>query len=276
METIIKWAGGKRLLIDQIAKIIEPNKISKEGGRYFEPFIGGGAIAFALELENTAINDSNKELINMYNVIKDNPTDLIRLLKIHQLKYSDAYYEKIRKMDRSKNYDKISNVEKAARFIFLNKTCYNGLYRVNSSGHFNVPKGKYKNPDITMEKKILGLNKLLNEKNFQITCLDFAEAVKDAKKGDVVYFDPPYDYEETGFTSYSAIGFNKSDLVRLKNLCDSLIEKGCKVIISNNDTKFVNELFKCNGYKIVHIEASRFISCDGSKRTKVKEVIIYG
>ncbi|MBR1581940.1 MAG: Dam family site-specific DNA-(adenine-N6)-methyltransferase [Bacilli bacterium] len=276
METILKWAGGKRLLINQISKIINPDQLKKDNGHYYEPFIGGGAIAFSLELNETVINDSNKELINMYNVIKNNPSELIELLKIHQSKYSDAYYERIRKMDRSKNYDNISNVEKAARFIFLNKTCYNGLYRVNSSGHFNVPKGKYKNPDIIMEKKINGLSRLLNEKSFKITCLDFEKAVEDATKGDVVYFDPPYDYEETGFTSYSAIGFNKSDLVRLKNLCDRLIDRGCRVIISNNDTKFVNELFKCNGYKIVHIEAFRFISCDGSKRSKVKEVIIYG
>lgn len=276
MEAILKWAGGKRLLINQISEIINPNQLIKNNGCYYEPFIGGGAIAFSLELNGTIINDSNKELINMYNVIKDSPSQLIELLKKHQSKYSDNYYEKIRKMDRSKNYDKISNVEKAARFIFLNKTCYNGLYRVNSSGQFNVPKGKYVNPDIVMEKKINNLSRLLNEKNFKITCLDFEEAVKDAKKGDVIYFDPPYDYEETGFTSYSANGFNKSDLVRLKNLCDRLIEKGCRVIISNNDTKFVNELFKCNGYQIIHIEASRFISCDGSKRSKVKEVIIYG
>lgn len=276
MEAILKWAGGKRLLINQISAIINPSQLIKDNGHYYEPFIGGGAIAFGLELDGTIINDSNKELINMYNVIKENPDELIEMLKMHQSKYSDLYYEKIRKMDRSKNYSNVSPIEKAARFIFLNKTCYNGLYRVNSSGHFNVPKGKYKNPDIVMEKKIYALSKLLNEKSFQITCLDFEEAVKNAKEGDVVYFDPPYDYEETGFTSYSAIGFNKSDLVRLKNLCDRLKAKKCRVIISNNDTKFVNELFNCDGYETIHIEASRFISCDGSKRSKVKEVIIYG
>ena len=276
METILKWAGGKRLLVKQITNIINPEKLISEHGRYFEPFIGGGAVAFALELNGTSINDSNEELINMYNIIKNSPEELIKILKEHQSKYSDSYYEKVRKMDRNKNYHEVSDVERAARFIFLNKTCYNGLYRVNASGHFNVPKGKYLNPDIVMEKKIIALSKMLNEKNFFITCFDFEEAVKDAKKGDVVYFDPPYDYEETGFTSYSATGFNRSDLVRLKNLWDRLITKGCRVIVSNNDTQFVNELFNSSSYNIIHIEASRFISCDGSKRTKVKEVIIYG
>lgn len=276
MDAILKWAGGKRLLIKEISEIIDTNRLAAEQGQYYEPFIGGGAVAFALELNNTHINDSNEELINMYNVIKYSSSELIELLKIHQKNYNAAYYEKIRKLDRNKSYGNISDVGKAARFIFLNKTCYNGLYRVNSLGHFNVPMGKHNNPDIVMDKKIVELSALLNEKNFEITCLDFAEAVKGAKNGDVVYFDPPYDYEENGFTSYSAIGFQKSDLVRLKNVCDLLVNRGCRVIISNNDTKFVNELFNCNNYRIKHIEASRFISCDGTKRTKVKEVIIYG
>lgn len=276
MDTILKWAGGKRLLIKQISKIINPDLLIQNKGRYYEPFVGGGAIAFALELENTVINDSNKELINMYRIIRDKPNELIVLLEKHQQKYSDAYYTKIRKMDQNVCFDNVSDIEKAARFIFLNKTCYNGLYRVNSNGYFNVPKGKYKNPDIVMKKKILGLNKLLKEKSFKITCLDFAEAVKGASKNDVIYFDPPYDYELKGFTSYSSKGFDRIDLVRLKNLCDKLRSRNCRVIISNNDTCFVNELFNSKGYKIIHIEASRFISCDGSKRSKVKEVIIYG
>ena len=151
METILKWAGGKRLLVKQITNIINPEKLISEHGRYFEPFIGGGAVAFALELNGTSINDSNEELINMYNIIKNSPEELIKILKEHQSKYSDSYYEKVRKMDRNKNYHEVSDVERATRFIFLNKTCYNGLYRVNASGHFNVPKGKYLNPDIVMD-----------------------------------------------------------------------------------------------------------------------------
>ena len=276
MDSILKWAGGKRLLVSKISEYIDSDRIKREGAKYYEPFVGGGAIAFSLELENTVINDSNQELINMYNVIKNNCEDLIDILKIHQQKYSDKYYEKIRALDRNKQYYNLSDATRAARFIFLNKTCYNGLYRVNSKGHFNVPKGKYKNPDIVMEKKIYNLNQILNDKKFEIRCVDFEEAVKDASKGDVIYFDPPYDYEESGFTAYSSIGFKKTDLVRLKNLCDKLIEKGCRVIVSNNDTKFVNELFNCPKYRIEHIEASRFISCDGTNRKKVREVIVYG
>lgn len=276
MEPILKWAGGKRLLIPHIVKYINVDEMKKNNNKYYEPFIGGGSIAFHLELNNTIINDSNAELINLYKVVLTTPEQLIEKLKEHQSNYDVNYYKKVRKLDRLKKYEKISDVDKAARLIFLNKTCYNGLYRVNSQGHFNVPMGRYENPDIVCESKIVNLHNLLKNKNFIIRNMDFCDAVADAVAGDVIYFDPPYDYEEKGFTSYNSNGFSKDDLNRLKALCDNLIEKGCKVIISNNDTKYVNNLFCSDNYSVEHIETNRFINCDGKNRKKAKEVIIYG
>lgn len=276
MDPILKWAGGKRLLIPHIIKYINVTEMNEKKYKFYEPFVGGGAVAFYLELENTIINDSNEELINFYNVIKNEPDELISKLEEHQKNFSEKYYKRIRNQDRTKKYKKISNVEKAARFLFLNKTCYNGLYRVNLNGYFNVPIGKYENPDIVNKIKINKLHQMFNNKKFIIRNEDFLEAVKDANEGDVVYFDPPYDYEEKGFTSYSSTGFSRKNLTDLKTTCDDLINRGCKVIISNNDTEFVNNLFNSENYYIEHIEACRFINCDGTKRKKAKEVIIYG
>jgi DNA adenine methylase len=276
MKPVLKWAGGKRLLIPEILKYINKDEMENKGHRYFEPFIGGGAVCFELRIAESVINDTNSELINLYLQIKENPDELIELLKKHKDKYNSEYYEHIRGLDREPNFHLQPAVFRASRFIFLNKTCYNGLYRVNSSGYFNVPEGKYKNPDIVNEHKIHKLSKFFNEKNVSIRNLDFEKSINDAKCGDVVYFDPPYDYESEGFTAYSSAGFNREDLKRLKNVCDDLIIRGCKVIISNNDTTFVNELFKSKYYKINRIEANRFINCDGTNRKKVKEVIIYG
>ncbi len=278
MKPVLKWAGGKRLLIPQITKYINKEEMEKNGYRYFEPFIGGGAVCFHLQIENSVINDLNSELINVYKQIKNNSSELIKHLKDHKANYTytSEYYEKIRIMDREDNFDSIPEVIRAARFMFLNKTCYNGLYRVNSFGHFNVPEGKYKNPDIVPESKIKKLSKFFNEKKISIRNLDFAESVKDAKAGDVIYFDPPYDYEIDGFKEYHVNGFDRTHLDRLKRVSDDLINRGCKVIISNNDTNYVNKLFNSKNYIIEHIEANRFINCDGNGRHKVKEVIIYG
>ncbi|MDD4069953.1 MAG: Dam family site-specific DNA-(adenine-N6)-methyltransferase [Candidatus Izemoplasmatales bacterium] len=276
MKPVLKWAGGKRLLIPEIIKHINKDEIEKNGNRYFEPFIGGGAVCFELMIAKTVINDTNSELINVYTQIKENPEELIELLKTHREKYNSDYYEYIRSLDREPNFHLQPAVFRASRFIFLNKTCYNGLYRVNSSGFFNVPEGKYKNPDIVNDHKIHKLSRFFNEKNVTIRNLDFEKSVNDAKCGDVVYFDPPYDYEAEGFTAYSSAGFDRGDLTRLKQVCDDLIMRGCKVIISNNDTPFVNVLFTSTHYQIHRIEANRFINCDGTNRKKVKEVIIYG
>ena len=179
-------------------------------------------------------------------------------------------------MDRTRKYDRLNVVQKAARTIYLNRVCYNGLYRVNATGKFNVPLGRYVNPEIVFEEKIMEISEYLNSANVTIKNVDFEKAVEKAKAGDIIYFDPPYDYEDNGFTSYTCNGFSKADLARLKRICDELIGKGCRVIISNNDTIYVNELFNDSKYKIEHVLAKRMINCKGQKRASVKEVIIYG
>ena len=229
-----------------------------------------------MALSNCVINDFNSELTNVYHQVKNEPDELIRELKRHAENHCKEYYLKVRSLDRKKDFNSLSNIEKAARIIYLNKTCYNGLYRVNSKGYFNVPMGKYKNPDIVMEDKIREISHYLNENNVKILTGDFADTVKDAKEKDIIYFDPPYDYEDDGFTSYVPNGFNRDDLKRLRDCCDELIKRGCTIILSNNDTKYVNELFSSSSYDIEHIEAHRLINCDGKRRRKAKEVIIYG
>lgn len=273
MEPILKWAGGKRQLLKELLKHVSKDELAN--CTYFEPFVGGGALVLHLTPNKAVINDVNSELVGMYTVIRDDPEQLIEQLKEYKKGYPDNY-EEIRSLDRRTDFLELSPVVRAARFIYLNKTCYNGLYRVNSQGFFNVPIGKYHNPDVINEFRIRKLSKYLNDNDVCITNVDFSKVVKSAKNGDFIYFDPPYDYESTGFTTYSADGFTRKDLERLKKTCDTLIDKGCRVMISNNDTLFVNELFSDGCYEIYHIQANRFINCDGQKRTKAKEVIIYG
>ena len=268
MESVLKWVGGKRQLLGYLLPIIQ----SKLNGhnRYYEPFVGGGSVAFALEYNNTIINDLNSELINTYKMIKEKPSLLIYLLTIHEDKhYSDSnYYYDVRQLDRLKDYKILPDVVKASRIIYLNKTCFNGLYRVNSKGFFNVPKGKQLSKvDIVIKDKIYNLSNYLNSNNVVIS---------DCRSGDVIYFDPPYDYENSGFTSYVKDGFNKKDLLDLKNICDELIEKGCFVVISNNDTEYVRQLFSDSKYTIKEVLAKRSINSNGKKRSNAKEVIIYG
>lgn len=270
----MRWAGGKRQLIPALERYIDRNVFANGNHRYYEPFIGGGALCFYLEPSRSVINDYNPELINVYEVIRDTPKDLIELLRIHQTNFSHDYYIQIRSMDRCPGFLDLPAVERAARIVFLNRTCYNGLYRVNNKGYFNVPLGKKKNPDIIMEDKILAMNRYFNENEVVMRNGDFETAVEDVQPGDFVYFDPPYDYEESGFTSYNETCFEREDLERLKKVSDNLIEMGCLVLLSNNDTPFVNELFE--EYAIEHIDTKRFISCDGRTRNEGKEVIIYG
>ncbi|MDO4466428.1 MAG: Dam family site-specific DNA-(adenine-N6)-methyltransferase [Bacillota bacterium] len=276
MEPLLKWAGGKRRLLPLIKNYIDIEYIEKNNAVFYEPFVGGGSLFLDLCLSKCVINDYNSELTNVYLQVKNEPDRLITKLKKHEKNHSKEYYMKIRSLDRSDNYLEMSSLDKAARIIYLNKTCYNGLYRVNSKGYFNVPIGKYKKPDIVMEEKIKEISRYLNDNQVDILTGDFEDAVKTAKKNDVIYFDPPYDYEENGFTGYVPNGFDKEDLKRLRDCCDDLIRRGCIIVLSNNDTSYVNELFSSDYYQIKHIEAHRLINCDGKRRAKAKEVIIYG
>lgn len=279
MKPFLKWAGGKRQLLPYIQEYI--NKVSLKGKTYFEPFLGGGSVFFNIGYKKCIVNDLNEELINCYKIVRDNPEELISALKKHKKNHNKDYFYKIRSLDRDeKVYKKLTNIEKAARTIYLNKTCFNGLYRVNKKGQFNTPIGRYADPLVCDEETIRDASKYLKNEGIKFLSCDFVESVSEAKKGDWIYFDPPYDYEDTGFVGYSKEGFSHDDLLRLRQLCDNLIEKGCNVLISNNDTKFVRKTFEADKYEIIYstkiIKANRNINSKGSRRAKVDEVLIYG
>lgn len=278
MKPFLKWAGGKRQLLPYIKKYINKKKIGKH--KYYEPFLGGGSIFFDLAHENSSINDLNEEIINCYNVIKENPDELIDLLKLHAEAHCKEYYYKIRSLDRGEDYKSMDNITKAARTIYLNRTCFNGLYRVNKNGFFNTPMGRYINPLICDEENINEISYFLNNNDVTITSKSFEFAVEKCEKGDWIYFDPPYDYENSGFVGYVKEGFSHEDLVKLKEVCDELVKKGCYVLVSNNDTEFVRQTFNSSDYEIIYstktIKANRNINSKASKRNKVDEVLIYG
>lgn len=292
MKPFVKWAGGKRQIIQRILPYIDEHL--DNNSRYFEPFVGGGSVFLRLHRKNCVINDLNKELINCYRVIKTQYLKLIAELKVHEkFHYRDRnYYYLVRRMDRDeKMYSSMDNVQKAARTIYLNKTCYNGLYRVNQQGFFNTPKGRYKRPNIVDESNLKELYFFLRSNNISIRNTSFDKAIKDVKEGDFVYFDPPYDYEGKGFTGYVKEGFTYNDLELLKVKCDELIKRGAKVLISNNATDRVLKLFNDDHYEIWILnngqeakriykhetfEVRRTINSSSNGDNIAKEVLIYG
>ena len=269
-KPFVKWAGGKRQIIDKLKKYIP-----EEYNTYYEPFVGGGALLFELAPKNAVINDFNDELMNVYTCIKDSDKfeKMCKELNHHEAEHSEEYYYKIRNIDRDrKKYNKLPDYKKAARTIYLNKACFNGLYRVNSKNEFNVPFGKKEHVN-TYEGQNLGIIcGYLNFNNVEILSTDFEEAVKSAKEGDFIYFDPPYDSDKNIFTSYTNEGFGKEEQERLAKVFKELDSRGCYVMLSNHNTKLINDLYK--GYNINIIEAKRNINSDGKKRGKVEEVII--
>ena len=275
MKPVIKWVGGKTQLLKELKEII--SLALKEDSYYYEPFCGGAALALDLEHKNTILNDLNSELINMYRVIKHKPEELIAELKCFQNSHNPEFYYHIRNLDRTDALSKMSDVVKAARTIYLNKTCFNGLYRVNSKGQFNSPIGRTssgKTPDIVQEDLIREMSQYL--KTVQFHNGDYRESLVHAKNGDVVFFDPPYDQDESisseGFVGYQKEGWTRENLKELKQLCDELSIRGVKVVLTNNDTEFVRKLFA--GYNFREVEVKRSINRDGNKR-KGKELIIY-
>lgn len=267
IPSLIKWAGGKKQLLEQF-KPFFPEKIE----RYFEPFLGGGTIAFYLlkthkEIKKVFLSDINEELIITYNQVKENIEELIKKLESYKIQHSKEFYYKI----RGQNVSSLSKVEIAARFIYLNRTCFNGLYRVNSTGQFNVPIGSYKNPNIVNEKDLREISKLLQKDDILVT--QFADAVKDAKEGDFVYFDPPYyPLKKESFTTYTKDKFLEKEQMQLADLFRQLHYRGVKVMLSNSDTKFIKNLYE--GYNIHLVQATRMINCDATKRGKINEVVI--
>ena len=265
---VLKWVGGKRQLLEDIAKHI-PDKFIND----YEHVLGGGAALFAHQPSNAVVNDINEELINVYIVIRDHLEELIEDLKKH--KNEADYYYKIRELDRDKKkYNQLSKIEKASRIIYLNKTCYNGLFRVNRQGEFNSPFGKYKNPNIVNETTLSAVSNYFNKAKITFKCGDFEEAVKDIRKGSFVYFDPPYDpvSDSANFTGYDKGGFDRDEQIRLKKLCDKLNSRGVKFLLSNSATDFILDLYK--DYNITIVGAKRAINSKGNKRGEVNEVLV--
>ena len=262
---IVKWVGGKRQLMFELLK-----NMPEDFNRYFEPFIGGGALFFELQPDNAYISDMNEELINLYKVVRDNVDELITDLQKHDI--SKEYFMEIRNIDRAEEYENWSDVQKASRFIYLNRTCFNGMYRVNSKGEFNVPFGDYKNPRIVDENNLINCSNLLQRT--EIKHADFSEILKKVKKGDFVYFDPPYVplSETSSFTSYTKDGFDIDMQFKLRDVCDELDSMGVKFLLSNSDTKLVNELYE--NYNIKKVFASRQINANADGRGKITEVLV--
>ncbi len=277
LQPVLKWAGGKRQLLPQLEEYF-PKKFT----RYYEPFVGGGAVLFHLQPKKAVINDYNEDLINLYRCIKDNLDELIEKLKYYETKNDSKSFYEIRGIDRTDEYKNWSIVEKSARLVYLNRTCYNGLFRMNSAGQFNSPYGAYKNPCICNEPVLRAMNKYFNENEIEFRIGDFEDACKDATKGSFIYLDPPYDQydEQLNFVGYTKDGFTRKDQLRLKTMCDRLIEKGCRVMISNSRTPFIVDLYsdttKYFTYKINIVNARRNINSDAKKRGEVEEVLIIG
>ena len=274
MKPIIKWAGGKRQLLPEILK-----RIPKDISTYYEPFLGGGAVAFELQWENAVLNDYNGELMLMYDMVRKHPATLIVKIQEHLQKNSSEHYYTVRNADRDEfEWSKLTDVEQAARFIYLNKTGYNGLYRVNSKGQNNVPFGKYKKAPAVDYENLIDICCYLRNRNVMTLNYDYAEIVKDAlrekDKKAFFYFDPPYVplNATSAFTAYTADGFGMDEQIALCNCCKKLKDAGIRFLLSNSSAPAVYELYK--DFKIEEVYAKRAINSNGSKRGAVKELLI--
>ncbi len=269
-KPFVKWAGGKRQLLTELKKYIP-----KSFDCYYEPFVGGGALLFELSPKKAVINDFNEELINVYQVLCDEIKYLkmCQILNLYEKKHSEEFYYKIRNKDRDKfKYSKLNDYVKAARTIYLNKSCFNGLYRVNSQNKFNVPFNKKIKVNTYNPDNLLNVHLYLTMNNIVVLNDDFEKSVEKAKAGDFVYFDPPYDTDTDSFTSYTNKGFGKKEQKRLFNVYHTLDKKGVKVMLSNHNTTYINELYK--DYNIKVVKAKRNINANGKGRGLVEETII--
>lgn len=265
---VVKWVGGKRQLLDEITPIL-PKRMTT----YCEPFLGGGAVLFSVQPKNAIVNDLNADLMLVYEIIRDDVETLIAELEKHE--NTSEYFYKLRDLDRNKTvYQSMSKIEKASRIIYLNKTCYNGLFRVNASGEFNSPFGHYKNPSIVNAPVLRAVSKYLTANNIQIFSEDFETTLQRIPRGGFVYLDPPYDpvSDTASFTGYNSGGFGKDAQVRLKQCCDALSQRGVKFLLSNSATNFIKDLYK--DYTITIVHAKRAINSDASKRGVIEEVLI--
>ena len=265
---VVKWVGGKRQLLNVIMPML-PKHITT----YCEPFFGGGAVLFSLQPSKAIINDLNNDLITMYEVIKKDVDSLIDSLAKHE--NNAEYFYALRDLDRNKEtYKTLSDLEKASRLIYLNKTCYNGLFRVNSAGEFNTPFGYYKNPNIVNAPTLRAVSKYFNTAKIEFRCEDFEETLSRVSKGAFVYLDPPYDpvSDTASFTGYNKGGFGREEQLRLYECCERLNKKNIKFMLSNSSTDFIKALY--GKYNVTTVQASRAINSNGLKRGAVEEVLV--
>lgn len=273
VKPFLKWAGGKRQLLPEINEYLPPKKFKN----YHEPFVGAGAVLFDLEPKKAYINDFNSELINTYKAIKYDVETLISLLKEHEANNTKEYFYEIREWDRTGKLETKSDTERASRLIYLNKTCFNGLFRVNSQNQFNVPYGNYKNPLIVNSQVLMAVHHYLNDNDITILNGDFSQVLDHAKKGDFIYLDPPYaplTDDSQSFVGYTLNGFGNDEQERLRDVFVELDKRDCYVMLSNSSVPSIHELYKDYANKIKIVGANRMINSNAKKRGKVDEVII--
>jgi DNA adenine methylase len=265
---VLKWVGGKRQLLDVLVPLL-PGKVTS----YCEPFVGGGALLFELQPETAYVNDINDELIRVYDTIKHDVEALI--IALQEFKNESNYFYTVRDNDRDKTkYSSLSDIEKAARILYLNKTCYNGLFRVNSAGEFNSPFGNYRNPNIVNAPMLRAVSSYLNAATLHLTSVDYAEVLPTLPKGAFVYLDPPYDpvSDTASFTGYAKGGFSRDEQTRLRECCDELHRRGLKFMLSNSATDFIKKQYAA--YHITVVQAKRAINSDATKRGEIDEVVV--
>lgn len=287
-KPFLKWAGGKGQLLNKFKEIYPQELINGEIKIYIEPFVGGGAVLFDIlqnyQIEKAYINDINKELINCYRCIKANAEEVIKQLDILEKEYLTSedraiYFYKVRDRYNEIQLNAHYDFEKCADFIFLNKTCFNGLYRVNKDGKFNVPHGKYKNPLICDKENLRSCSNLLQK--VEISCGNYEEILEKVGNNTFLYFDPPYRplIENNSFVSYDKSGFDDNDQIKLAENYKALDDKNCLLMLSNSDPKNINEEDNFfddiyNGFEIKRVFAKRMINSSASKRGDIAEIIV--
>lgn len=267
---VVKWVGGKRQLLSALSPLF-PEDIATS--TYCEPFLGGGAVLFFVQPERAVVNDLNEDLMTVYRVIRDDVETLLKELKKH--KNTSEYFYKIRDLDRDKKrYQRLSPVKKASRLLYLNKTCYNGLFRVNASSEFNTPFGRYKNPNIVNEETLRAVHAYFQRADITFLSQDYATVLGDLPEHSFVYLDPPYDplTDTASFTGYNKGGFDRGEQLRLKECCDDLTARGIRFLLSNSATDYIRELY--SGYTLTTVDAKRAVNSVGSKRGAVQEVLV--
>lgn len=271
MEPFVKWAGGKRQLLNELLEFLPD-----EYNTYYEPFIGGGALFLTVAPKRYVINDTNSELVCAYRSFtnKDSFDELVRLLHEHEAAHSEEHYYSVRAMDRDPDFLSLSPVTRAARMIYLNKSCFNGLFRVNAKGYNNVPSAKKASVNCVNEENYSDLFEYFANTEGTILNGDFEAAVESAQKGDFIYFDPPYDVLENknSFTSYAKNPFGKEEQIRLAEVFSKMSDRGVKVMLSNHNTPFIQELYA--KFHIHVVLAKRLINSNANGRGAVEEVII--